>query len=60
MLDGQQRLTSLNIGLRGSHAHKKARTWGNNPGNYPVRKLYLNVLSEAEKMKLAFATIFAS
>jgi hypothetical protein len=49
MLDGQQRLTSLNIGLRGSHAHKKARTWGNNPGNYPVRKLYLNVLSEAEE-----------
>lgn len=49
MLDGQQRLTSLNIGLRGTYAYKRARAWSNNPDNYPTRKLYLNVLEEAEE-----------
>lgn len=49
MLDGQQRLTSLNIGLRGSFAYKRARAWSSNPDNYPVRRLYLNVLGEAEE-----------
>lgn len=48
VLDGQQRLTSLNVGLRGSYAFKNARAWSNNPDNYPVRRLYLNVMSEAE------------
>jgi hypothetical protein len=49
MLDGQQRLTSLNIGLRGTYAYRNKGTWSNNPENYPVRKLYLNVLGEAEQ-----------
>jgi hypothetical protein len=49
MLDGQQRLTSLNIGLRGTYAYKKHRARSNNPDNYPARKLYLNVLGEAEQ-----------
>ncbi|MCB1258076.1 MAG: DUF262 domain-containing protein [Microthrixaceae bacterium] len=49
LLDGQQRLTSLNIGLRGTYAYKRARAWRNNPDNYPTRKLYLNVLREAEE-----------
>ena len=49
MLDGQQRLTSLNIGLRGTYAYKRKHGWSNNPENYPVRKLYLNVLGEAEE-----------
>ena len=31
ILDGQQRLTSLNIGLRGSHAEKEPRKWWDNP-----------------------------
>lgn len=48
LLDGQQRLTSLNVGLRGSYAFKKARAWSNNPENYPTRRLYLNVMTEAE------------
>lgn len=48
VLDGQQRLTSLNVGLRGSYAFKKARAWSNNPDNYPVRRLYLNVMAEAD------------
>lgn len=49
MLDGQQRLTSLNIGLRGTYAYKRKHGWSNNPDNYPIRKLFLNVLGEAEE-----------
>lgn len=49
MLDGQQRLTSLNIGLRGTYAHKRKHGRSNNREHYPVRKLYLNVLGEAEE-----------
>ncbi|GAA1214999.1 DUF262 domain-containing protein [Rhodoglobus aureus] len=49
MLDGQQRLTSLNIGLRGSYAVKSHGGWTNNPNAYPVRRLYLNVLGQAEE-----------
>lgn len=47
ILDGQQRLTSLNVGLRGSYAYKRARAWSNLAENYPTRRLYLNVLGEA-------------
>lgn len=49
VLDGQQRLTSLNIGLRGSYAYKLPRVWSNLATSFPVRKLYLNVLGEAEE-----------
>lgn len=49
MLDGQQRLTSLNIGLRGSYAYKLKYARTNNAASYPARKLYLNVLGEAEQ-----------
>lgn len=48
MLDGQQRLTSLNIGLRGSYAYRARGGWRSNPDAYPTRRLYLNVLGEAE------------
>ncbi len=49
VLDGQQRLTALNIGLRGSYAYKLPRLWRNNPDAFPVRRLYLNILTEAEE-----------
>ena len=49
VLDGQQRLTALNIGLRGSYAYKLPRLWWNNPAAFPVRHLYLNLLREAEE-----------
>ncbi|MET3769833.1 hypothetical protein ABIB15_002537 [Marisediminicola sp. UYEF4] len=49
MLDGQQRLTSLNIGLRGTYAYRRKHGRSNNAESYPVRKLYLNVLGEAEE-----------
>ena len=32
VLDGQQRLTALNIGLRGSYAYKRPRRWWKQPG----------------------------
>ena len=47
VLDGQQRLTALNIGLRGSLAVKEANRWWNNPKAFPVKRLYLDLLHEA-------------
>lgn len=44
VLDGQQRLTALNIGLRGSIAWKLPRKHRNNPFAYPKRILYLDLL----------------
>jgi hypothetical protein len=43
VLDGQQRLTSLNIGLRGSHTVKLPNKWWDNPDAFPKRYLYLNL-----------------
>lgn len=49
VLDGQQRLTSLNLGLRGTYAYKNQRAWSTIRENFPTRRLYLNVLGEAEE-----------
>lgn len=44
VLDGQQRMTSLYIGLKGSYAYKKANVWWvDNEYNIPTRHLYLNI-----------------
>lgn len=43
VLDGQQRLTALNIGLRGSMAKKEPHKRRNNPSAYPEKFLYLNL-----------------
>lgn len=46
VIDGQQRLTSLYIGLKGSYAYKKHRRWwpkANDPEVLPPRKLYLGL-----------------
>lgn len=48
ILDGQQRLTALNIGLRGSMATKQPNKWWNNPDAFPVRTLRLNLLATHE------------
>lgn len=45
ILDGQQRFTSLYIGLRGSYAYRVPRRRWNNPHAFPKRTLYLNLLS---------------
>ena len=60
VLDGQQRLSALNIGLRGSMAVRQPSMWRNNPKAYPIKYLYLNLLSgaapdeEGERYELRF------
>lgn len=48
VLDGQQRLTALNIGLRGSMAVKQANKWWTNSDAFPKRTLRLNLLASLE------------
>ncbi|WP_230281041.1 DUF262 domain-containing protein [Croceicoccus sp. Ery15] len=48
VLDGQQRLTALNIGLRGSMAMKLPSKWWTNPDAFPKRTLRLNLLAPLE------------
>lgn len=48
VLDGQQRLTALNIGLRGSMAMKQPNKWWTNPDAFPERILRLNLLGTQE------------
>ncbi len=46
VLDGQQRLTSIYLGLKGTYAYKRKYISRTNPNAYPERKLYLNLLEE--------------
>ncbi|GAA7028210.1 hypothetical protein Kyoto30A_11070 [Helicobacter pylori] len=43
VLDGQQRLTSLYIGLKGTRTLKKNRAKNDNPNAYEEKRLYLNL-----------------
>lgn len=43
VLDGQQRLTSLVIGMLGYRADRVKGKWANNPNAYPKKKLHLNL-----------------
>jgi uncharacterized protein with ParB-like and HNH nuclease domain len=54
VLDGQQRLTSLYIALKGTYAYKIHRKRWDNDQAYPERKLYLNILSASNKDDRAF------
>ena len=46
VLDGQQRLTSLFIGLCGSYAyHEYRKSWAYSEWTFPTRHLYLNISS---------------
>lgn len=47
VLDGQQRLTSLYIGLRGTYAEKLPRKRWDDSSAFPEKRLYLNLLSKA-------------
>ena len=49
VLDGQQRLTALNIGFRGSMAWKLPYKHFQNPDAYPTRHLYLDLLSTPDE-----------
>ena len=63
VLDGQQRLTALNIGLCGSMALRLPNKWRNNPNAYPLKHLYLDLLAThgdaddgGEKYRFEFLT----
>jgi hypothetical protein len=46
ILDGQQRLTSLNIALYGTFAEKRKYAWWNSADAFPAKRLYLNLLED--------------
>ena len=58
ILDGQQRLTSLYIGLKGSYAYKLPHKKFSNEQAYPIRKLYLNLLSRSEDIEYDYEFAF--
>jgi hypothetical protein len=47
ILDGQQRLTALNIGLNGTYAEKLPRKWVTSDDAYPIKELYLDLCHRA-------------
>ena len=50
VIDGQQRLNSLYIGLYGSYAYKLPRKWWNdNEESLPTRHLYINLIQPAQR-----------
>ncbi|SEF61344.1 Uncharacterized conserved protein, contains ParB-like and HNH nuclease domains [Caloramator fervidus] len=54
VLDGQQRLTSLYIALKGSYASKVPYRRWNDPAAFPKKYLYLNLLKEADDEDLNY------
>ncbi len=59
VLDGQQRLTAFNIGLRGSMATKLPYRWWNNPDAFPRRVLALDLLAHGELDEEGSQYVFA-
>lgn len=58
ILDGQQRMTSLYIGLKGTYAYKLPYKRWDNPHAYPVRRLYLDLMNEPEDNELHYLFSF--
>ena len=54
VLDGQQRLTSLFISLRGSYASRLSHHRVSSDHAYPKKRLYLNLFSKSEDMELEY------
>ncbi|HPQ29398.1 MAG TPA: DUF262 domain-containing protein [Desulfobacteraceae bacterium] len=54
ILDGQQRLTSIYIGLKGSYSNKIPRKRWDNDLAYPKKLLYLNLISESDETDLKY------
>lgn len=54
ILDGQQRLTSLYIALKGTYSYKEPRTRYDNKDNYPQRELYLNIVSKSTDIEMEY------
>lgn len=53
VLDGQQRMTALYIGLRGTYAAKKPHGRWNNDDAFPETRLHLNLLHAPEAVRNA-------
>ena len=54
ILDGQQRLTALWIGLKGTYAYKIPWKRWESDDAFPTRKLYLNILSQSPEFDLYY------
>lgn len=54
ILDGQQRLTSIYIALKGSFAEKLPRKRWDNDLAYPKRKLYMNLVNKSKDSELEY------
>lgn len=54
ILDGQQRLTSMYIGLKGSYAYKLPRMRRENPLAYPKQQLYVDLLAPSEEFDTVY------
>lgn len=52
VLDGQQRLTALNIAVYGSHAEKKKYAWWTSTDAFPTKRLYLNLTEDPSDEEL--------
>lgn len=57
-LDGQQRLTSLYIALKGTMAHKLPKKHWSNDDAFPQKELYFNLLSEKKNDEEDISFIF--
>lgn len=49
VLDGQQRITALNIGLHGSYSQKIHGKWWSSSDAFPLKQLYINLLGQPEE-----------
>ncbi len=54
ILDGQQRFTSLYLGLKSSYTYKIPRARWDDPRAFPKRELYLNLLAESKESELKY------
>jgi len=60
ILDGQQRLTSLYLGLKGSYAYKLNKYGWKSDHAFPKRYLYVNLLQESEDLDRLYDFRFLS
>lgn len=58
ILDGQQRLTSLYVGLKGTFSYKIAKMRWNNNSAFPERRLCINLLSLSDSALMEYSFKF--
>lgn len=60
ILDGQQRLTSLYISLKGSYASKLSYYRRSSSNAYPVKRMFLNLMKRSEEVEMEYDFRFLS